>query len=177
MKDLETYIREHAAQFDTAEPATGHEARFLARLEATPGACQPEQPAACHPERSKGSANRRPFLRSFRDAARNLIPLFALAALAVALLVFRPGPSRHFLGVPDKPERVYRSYLAQVEKAYLTFPWDESYDWEGTLDELTEESVSLFEQLPEELSPRRQARILKAYYGDILDEVKQLKNR
>ena len=168
MKDLEKYIREHAAQFDTAEPAAGHEARFLARLEATPGACQPEQPAACHPARSEVSAIRRP---------RNLIPLFALAVLAAALLVFRPGLSRHFLGVPDKPERVYRSYLAQVEKAYLTFPWDESYDWEGTLDELTEESVSLFEQLPDELSPRRQARILKAYYGDILDEVKQLKNR
>lgn len=164
MKDLETYIREHAAQFDTAEPAAGHEARFLARLEAT------SLPA-------EDAVSRRPFLPSFRAASRNLIPLFALAALAVALLVFRPGPSRHFLGVPDKPERVYRSYLAQVEKAYLTFPWDESYDWEGTLDELTEESVSLFEQLPEELSPRRRARILKAYYGDILDEVKQLKNR
>jgi|GEM_PF-810890 len=160
MKDLETYIRKHAAQFDTAEPAAGHEARFLARLDVTPGACRPE--------RSEGSSIRRP---------RYLIPLFALAALAAALLVFRPGPSRHFLGVPDKPERVYRSYLAQVEKAYLTFPWDEGCDWEGTLDELTEESVSLFEQLPEELSPRRRARILKAYYGDILDEVKQLKNR
>ena len=168
MKDLETYIREHAAQFDTAEPAAGHEARFLARLDVTPGACHPEQQTACHPERSEGSSFRRP---------RYLIPLFALAALAAALLVFRPGPSRHFLGVPDKPERVYRSYLAQVEKAYLTFPWDEGCDWEGTLDELTEESVSLFEQLPEELSPRRRARILKAYYGDILDEVKQLKNR
>ena len=168
MKDLETYIREHAAQFDTAEPAAGHEARFLARLDVTPGACRPERQTACHPERSEASSFRRP---------RYLIPLFALAALAAALLVFRPGPSRHFLGVPDKPERVYRSYLAQVEKAYLTFPWDEGCDWEGTLDELTEESVSLFEQLPEELSPRRRARILKAYYGDILDEVKQLKNR
>ncbi len=160
MNDLEKFFREHAAQFDTAEPAEGHEARFLARLDATPG--------ACHPERSEGSAIRRP---------RYLIPVFALAVLAAALLVFRPGPSRHFLGVPDKPERVYRSYLAQVEKAYLTFPWEDGRDLEGALDELTEEPVSLFEQLPEELSPRRQARILKAYYGDILDEVKQLKNR
>ena len=160
MKDLEKYIRENAAQFDTAEPAAGHEARFLARLDVTPG--------ACHPEHSEGSAIRRP---------RYLIPLFALAALAAALLVFRPGASQHFLGVPDEPERVYRAYLAQVEKAYLTFPWDADFDWESTLDELTEESVSLFEQLPEELPPRRRARILKAYYGDILDEVKQLKNR
>ncbi len=168
MNDLETYIREHAAQFDTAEPAAGHEERFLARVDVTPGACHPEQQTACHPERSEGSSFRRP---------RYLIPLFALAALAAALLVFRPGASRHFLGVPDNPERVYRSYLAQVEKAYLHFPWEDGYDWESALDELTEESVSLYEQLPDELSPRRQARILKAYYGDILDEVKQLKNR
>lgn len=164
MKDLEKYIREHAAQFDSAEPAAGHEARFLARLDAT------SLPA-------EDAVSRRPVLPFFRAAPRHLIPLFALAALAVALLVFRPGTSHHFLGVPDKPERVYRSYLAQVEKAYLRFPWNADVDWESTLDELTEERVSLFEQLPEELSPRRRARILKAYYGDILDEVKQLKNR
>ena len=168
MNDLETYIREHAAQFDTAEPASGHEERFLARLDVTPGACHPERQTACHPERSEGSSFRRP---------RYLIPLFALAALAVALVVFRPGTSHHFLGVPNNPERVYRSYLAQVEKAYLTFPWEDGYDWESALDELTEESVSLYEQLPDGLSPRRQARILKAYYGDLLDGVQQLKNR
>ena len=45
------------------------------------------------------------------------------------------------------------------------------------LYELTEEPVSLFEQLPEELPRRQQARILKAYYGGILDEVNQLKNK
>ena len=157
MTELEQYIREHAAAFDTEQPAEGHEARFLARLDVTP----------VH-------------TASFRAKPRNLRLLpwaFALAALAVALLVFRPGTSRHFLGVPDNPEQVYRSYLAQVEKAYLHFDWEDDYDWESALDELTEEPVSLFEQLPDELSPRRQARILKAYYGDILDGVKQLKNR
>ena len=156
MKDLEKYIRENAAAFDTAEPASGHEERFLARLDVTPLHTVP-----------------------FRAKSRNLLPwgAFALAALAIALVVFRPGTSRHFIGVPDNPERVYRSYLAQVERAYLHFPWEDDYDWESALDELTEESVSLFEQLPDELSPRRQARILKAYYGDLLDGVKQLKNR
>ena len=94
MKELEKYIREHAAEFDTAEPAAGHEARFLARLDVTP---LPSEDAVI----------RRPFPPSFRAAARNLIPLFALAVLAVALLVIRPGTSHHFLGVPDKPERVY----------------------------------------------------------------------
>ncbi len=169
MNDLETYIREHAAQFDTAEPASGHEERFLARVDATP--------QAFHPEPAEGSVipglTRNPRPRFFRPLAW----AFALAALAVALVVFRPGTSHHFLGVPNNPERVYRSYLAQVEKAYLTFPWEDGYDWESALDELTEESVSLYEQLPDGLSPRRQARILKAYYGDLLDGVQQLKNR
>ena len=161
MNDLEKYIREHAAQFDTAEPTSGHEERFLARLDVTP-VSQPE------PSRTR--------FASFR-ALRPFAWAFALAAIAVALVVFRPGTSHHFIGVPNNPERVYRSYLAQVEKAYLHFSWEDDYDWESALDELTEESVSLFEQLPDELSPRRQARILKAYYGDLLDGVKQLKNR
>ena len=33
MNELEQYIRTHAAEFDTEEPAPGHEARFLARLD------------------------------------------------------------------------------------------------------------------------------------------------
>ncbi|NLZ19954.1 MAG: hypothetical protein GXY24_06795 [Bacteroidales bacterium] len=154
MTEFEQYIRENAARFDTAEPAPGHEERFLARVDP--------------------SVIQRPRFSGFR---RPLAWAFALAAVAVALAVFRPGASHYFLGVPNNPERVYRSYLAQVEKAYLDFPWEDGYDWESALDELTEENVSLFEQLPEELSPRRQARILKAYYGDLLDGVKQLKNR
>ena len=163
MTELEQYIREHAAAFDTETPAEGHEERFLARLDVTPL----PSPVV---RRSSNSV-----IRRLRPA--NLLGAFALAALAVALLVFRPGTSDHFIGVPDNPEQVYRSYLAQVEKAYLNFSWEDDYDWESTLDELTEESVSLFEQLPEELSSRRQARILKAYYGDLLDGVQQLKNR
>ena len=168
MKDLEKYIREHAASFDTETPAEGHEARFLARLDVTP-----------LPSEDSGIPSSRTKSVSIRAKSRNLFPwgAFALAALAIALVVFRPGTSHHFLGVPDNPERVYRSYLAQVERAYLTFPWEDDYDWESALDELTEESVSLFEQLPEELPARQRARILKAYYGNILDGVKQLKNR
>lgn len=168
MNDLEKYIRENAAQFDTAEPAPGHEERFLARLDATP---LPSEESAIR--RPRHSVIRRPRPANLRPFAW----AFALAAIAVALVVFRPGTSHHFIGVPNNPERVYRSYLAQVEKAYLHFSWEDDYDWESALDELTEESVSLFEQLPDELSPRRQARILKAYYGDLLDGVKQLKNR
>jgi hypothetical protein len=166
MTELEQYIREHAASFDTEAPAEGHEARFLSRLDVTPLPSEDTRPA-------EGSVTRRPRTAGFRPFAW----AFALAAVAAALLVFRPGTPRHFFGVPNNPERVYRSYLAQVEKAYLHFPWEDGYDWEGALDELTEESVSLFEQLPEELPARQQARILKAYYGDILDGVKQLKNR
>lgn len=164
MNELERYIREHAAQFDSAEPAGGHEERFLARLEAE--ADRPSFRAA---------------LSSFRAKTRNLprrllVPALALAAALALLLVIRPGGSRYFLGVPDNPERVYRSYLSQVEKAYRSFPWEDGGEWEQTLDELTEEPVSLYEQLPEELSRRERARILKAYYGDLLDHVRQLKN-
>ncbi len=164
MNDLERYIREHAAQFDTAEPAEGHEARFLARAD---NACL--FPAGGRNALHDAPVRKALFLRPVAWA-------FALAAVAL-LLVIRPVASRHFLGVPDNPERVYRSYLAQVERAYREFPWEDGEEWEQTLDELTEEPVSLYEQLPEELPRRQQARILKAYYGGILDEVNQLKNK
>ena len=155
MNDLEQYIRANAAQFDAADPAAGHEERFLARVDN--GACL--FPAG-----------------GWKLNFRSALWAFALAAAIALVLVIRPGTSRHFLGVPDNPERVYLSYLSQVEKAYRNFPWEDGENWELTLDELTDEPVSLYEQLPEELSPRQQARILKAYYGEILDNVKQLKN-
>ena len=106
MTELEQYIREHAASFDTESPVEGHEARFLARLDVTP---LPSERTELPSSRARSV--------SFRAKSRNLLPwgVFALAALAAVLLVFRPGTSRHFIGVPNNPERVYRSYLAQVD--------------------------------------------------------------
>lgn len=151
MKDLEEYIRAHAAEFDTAEPAGGHEARFLARL--------PEKESL----RTK--------LRNlFRDALAPQVWVPALAAACTLLLVLfiRPGDPLH--GLTRSPEAVYVAYLDQVADLYRELPMQDE-----ALREITDEAESLFEQMPEGLSDRQRSRILQNHYGELLAAARQLK--
>ena len=157
MKDLEEYIRDHAAEFDTAEPAGGHEARFLARLDVTPIA------AGTQPKESFRAKTRNLFRRPFAWA-------LAVVACAVALLVLiiRPGDPLH--GVSRSPEAIYVAYMDQVADLYRDLPMQDD-----TLREITDEAESLFEQMPEGLSDRQRSRILKDHYGELLAAARQLK--
>lgn len=155
MKDLEKYIRDHAAEFDTAEPAGGHEARFLARLDVTPIA------AGTQPKESFRAKTRNLFRRPFAWA-------LAVVACAVALLVLRPGDPLH--GVSRSPEAIYVAYMDQVADLYRDLPMQDD-----TLREITDEAESLFEQMPEGLSDRQRSRILKDHYGELLAAARQLK--
>lgn len=150
MNELEQYIRTHAAQFDTEEPAPGHEARFLARLDSP----------------------------SFWAKTRNLfrpapVIAFALAALAAAFLIIRPGDP--FRGVGNDPEAIYLAYMGRVAQLYRTLPCADSELRDATLADITEEEEPLFTQLPEELSDRERGRILKDHYGRILAAAGQIK--
>lgn len=157
MNDLEEYIRDHAAEFDTAEPAGGHEARFLARLDVTPIA------AGTQPKESFRAKTRNLFRRPFAWA-------LAVVACAVALLVLiiRPGDPLH--GVSRSPEAIYVAYMDQVADLYRDLPMQDD-----TLREITDEAESLFEQMPEGLSDRQRSRILKDHYGELLAAARQLK--
>lgn len=155
MKDLEEYIRDHAAEFDTAEPAGGHEARFLARLDVTPIA------AGTQPKESFRAKTRNLFRRPFAWA-------LAVVACAVALLVLRPGDPLH--GVSRSPEAIYVAYMDEVADLYRDLPMQDD-----TLREITDETESLFEQMPEGLSDRQRSRILKDHYGELLAAARQLK--
>lgn len=148
MNELERYIREHAAEFDVAEPAEGHEDRFLRR-------CAPRN-----------------------DSSWKIWGWGFAVAMAVlaAVVVLRPAGGRgFFFGVGNDPQKVYLAYLDKVESARVALADSDEYNWEGILRGMTEEAVPMIEQLPEELSGRQQARILKQYYGDILAGVEQLK--
>jgi hypothetical protein len=160
MTELERYIRAHAGAFDTQEPARGHEERFLARLDVTPAVA-----AAPHSRRSGW----------FRSRSARLTA-YALAAVAAVVLVLRPGAPRDFRHVPDDPEAIYLAYMDHVAGLYNAVPAENSATWDTTLQEITEEKVPLFEQLPDELSARERGRILKAYYGDLLAGARKLKN-
>lgn len=166
MNDLEKYIRDHAAEFDTAEPAGGHEARFLARLEASQACLSP-------------AGGRKLFFGSrktnFRSALRNAfarqawVPAFALACVAALLvLIIRPGDPLH--GISRSPEAIYVAYMDQVADLYRDLPMQDD-----TLREITDEAESLFEQMPEGLSDRQRSRILKDHYGELLAAARQLK--
>jgi len=150
MNELEKYLREHAAEFDTAAPAEGHEERFLARLAATP---LPRQ-AARKPSR---------FAAFLRTA---WIPAFACAALALALVLIRPGDP--FRKAGNDPEAIYLVYMDEVSRLYEKSPVDDSFDRDEAIRSITEEQDPYFAQLPEEYNPRKRARMLRSYYAGLL---------
>ena len=153
MTELEKYIRDNAAAFDTESPAEGHEARFRVRL---------------------FFASFRTRLSSFRTAIRNLRPApvlaFAIAACAALLLVIRPGDP--FRGVANNPEAIYLAYMDRVADLYQVLPMEDE-----ALQEITEEAEPLFTQLPENLSNRERSRILRNHYGELLAAARQLKKQ
>ena len=162
MSKLERYIRANARAFDTQEAPPGHEERFLALLDAS-GAAPDAAPAA----RRASISPWRSFLG--RPAAWS----FALAALAAAVLLLRPADP--FRKAGNDPAAIYQAYMDQVAGLYGAFPPEDSASWDRALQEVTEEDIPLFEQLPEELSTRERTRILKAYYGELLASARQLK--
>lgn len=158
MTDLEQYIRANAAEFDTQEPARGHEGRFLARL---------------------GQAEPAPGLRTrladfFALRPRRTLA-YALAAFAAVLLLLHPAATDDFRGVSDDPEAIYMAYMDQVASLYDALPAGDSASRDDDLRALTEEEIPLFEQLPDGLPARERGRILKAYYGELLAGARQLK--
>jgi hypothetical protein len=146
MSKLEDYIRSNAGAFDAEPLPEGAEERFLGRWEAG---------------------------RSRVRILRTVLPAAAAAALAVLLLLPPAGSSRDWLrAAGDTPEGVYAGYMAQVTKAWAEAGTDE--DKSEMLRNLTEETVPLADQLPDELSDAEKAVILKEHYNTILDGVHQI---
>lgn len=146
MNRLEQYIRENAAAFDTDSPSREAEERFLEKWEA---------------------GRRR--VRFFRT----VLPAVAAAALAVLLLLPPAGRSRDWLrGAENTPEGIYRCYMAEVVKAWDQAGGDESLS--SQLRSLTEETIPMIDQLPEELDPESRTVILREHYNTLLNGMHQL---
>ncbi len=170
MDKLEEYMRAHAAEFDTEAPPEGHERRFLEKVDFSTALEMTEEAL---------EMTERPFERLRALFGMNRMrwswAAVALAAAVVAVVLLPAGGRRSFVGVGNDPRKVYLAYLDEVERASRALPAGDDYNWEGILRGMTEEAVPMIEQLPEELSEREQARILKEYYGGILAGVEQLK--
>ena len=98
----------------------------------------------------------------------------ALAMCLAVLLVLRPGDP--FRGAGNDPTAIYLAYMDQVAEIYGQLPPEAGSDRDLTLQEMTEEADPLFTQLPDELSRRQRARILREYYGELLAGARKLNN-
>ena len=98
---------------------------------------------------------------------------YAVSAAAALALLLALQPWNSFRGTGSHPDAVYQRYMALAAEAWEDVAADEQAS--AALLSLTEEAVPLLEQLPEELSPREQAAILRAYYGDLLAGVDKVK--
>ena len=137
-------------KFDLYDVPAGHEARFLEKVEAS--------------ERKR------------RRAVWAAVPV--AAAVALGIWFWRPFAPDYFHGVEDSPEAVYLSYLEQVEASYreiAALPESEQADWEGAMRSVTEETIPMIDQLPEEMPAPEKTAVLKAYYGDLLAGVERIK--
>ena len=136
-------------RFDIYDLPEGHEARFLEKLDAA-------------------TARRQRNRTALRWSA-------VAAAAALALFLVLPVGNRHFAWART-PEAVYCAYLDQVGSYYEQLAGGPE-EWEAAFTALTDETVPLFDQLPDEMPEREKMRILKEYYGDLLDGAAQLNQR
>ena len=96
---------------------------------------------------------------------------FTAAAAVAILLALLPWKSS-FRVLGNDPNAVYEHYLAAVADAWELAACDE--EAAAMLGSLTDEAIPLRDQLPDELSSREQAAILRAHYGDILSGVDKI---
>ena len=98
---------------------------------------------------------------------------FAFSAAAAVALVLALLPWKSW-SLGNNPDAVYEHYLAAVADAWEVAACDE--EAAAMLGSLTDEAIPLRDQLPDELSSREQAAILRAHYGDLLSGVDKIIN-
>ena len=102
---------------------------------------------------------------------RRKIFYFAFSAAAAVALVLALLPWKSWV-LGNNPDAVYEHYLAAVADAWEVAAYDE--EAAAMLGSLTEEAIPLRDQLPDELSSREQAAILRAHYGDLLSGIDKI---
>lgn len=158
MTDLEKYIKENNRKMDAAEPASGHELRFLDKLE------------------EAGLAEKKTVVVNWRRIA---IAVACAAAVIAGVVMIKPSAdSIHvvhkdwFANAEKTPEGVYEAYYEQFQKDCQEAS---ELDADGVMEDITNESIPLLDQLPDELSDVEKVAILEEHYGALLDAVAQYK--
>lgn len=146
MENLEKYIQDNLEQFNTGEMPSGHQERFMAKLQAAQSSAVAERKA--------------PRLFSRRS-------LFAAAGAAAAIIIaffIAPGSitttdEKYTIGIQ---EMAMEMYLEEAD--ILMMLGEDDHHIINSIKSITEEAIPLSEQLPAELSPEKRAQILREYY-------------
>lgn len=155
MMELNKYFKDHAGEFDDYELPEGNEVRFGKLLEAED-------------------------MRKILYKKRLKWVLVTCAAAVAALLLVLNIPSSDsrdwFAAVGDDPVEVYMAY-SQTAAELCREIYSENFDpsVENAIQSLTQEPVTMLEQLPEAMSDAEKAAILKDYYGKLLNGLTELK--
>ena len=168
MTDFKEYIDNNPELLNDQELPAGHEARFEARLDALLG-------AGVETQKKETVHRKKIFTGIFGGAA-------AVAAAAITAVIFINRPAAEvdwFAGVADDPVAVYMAYSEKITAMYgEIFAKDLDDRWGTTVGSITEETVPMIDQLPDELDDAAKAIILKEYYGELLnglDKINKIK--
>ena len=83
-----------------------------------------------------------------------------------------------FAGVGNDQFEICTTYYDKVAELYEDLlRTNPDGDLQNTIELISEENISLIEQLPEEMEPEARAEVLKEYYGNLLDGLERIRER
>lgn len=83
-----------------------------------------------------------------------------------------------FAGVGNDQFEICTTYYDKVAELYEDLlRTNPDGDLQNTIELISEENISLIEQLPEEMEPEARAEVLKEYYGRLLDGLERIRER
>ena len=185
MDNLEQYIRQNAEAFNDKEVPEGHLERFEilhSTLRQAQGGPQDDNKVA----QDGGPQDVRRGVRRIIWAAVGIA-----AALAAIIFISRPVDRKYdlvaendrfdrhedwFANVGNDQAEICRAFYEKAgELCYDILSMHPDGSLDGSLSSLSEEAVTIVEQLPEEMDPEARIAVLKEYYGNLLDGLDQMK--
>ena len=150
MENLEKYIQDNLEQFNTGELPQGHQERFMSKL--------------AHAEKTG----------KIKPLPRRAIFASTTAAAVILALTITGIPIYKEAQLERSVEKLVQEMYRQEAEILHMFSQEEQY-MINNVKAITEETIPLAEQLPDELSPEKRAQILRDYYKAKTAALKQIK--
>lgn len=165
MENLEKYIQNNLEQFNCGDMPAGHKERFLERL------AEADREVNNVPQQDMASPATR---RAHHIFSRRTIftATSAAAAIIIALSVslFTKGEEEYAIEIQKLAKEMY----LEENEILMQFGEDDIY-LTNNIKSITEETIPLSDQLPDDLSPKKRAEILREYYKTKTAALKSIK--